>query len=95
MQRYNYSDRKNKKVMDQRAIKTMLKQQISKWEQSMLEFAFYSSVFYCCSLMFMCSESLTKSPNSKAELPQVGILFGTQFSSLGIFISKKVGFRKN
>ena len=28
----------------------------------------------------------------KAELSQVGILFGTQFPSLGIFISKKVGF---
>ena len=28
---------------------------------------------------------------SKAELPLVGILFGTQFTSLGIFISKKVG----
>ena len=31
----------------------------------------------------------------KAELSQVGILFGTQFSSLGIFINKKVGFWKN
>jgi hypothetical protein len=29
---------------------------------------------------------------AKAELSQVGILFGTQFSSLGIFINKKVGF---
>ena len=29
---------------------------------------------------------------SKAELLQVGILFGTQFPSLGIFINKKVGF---
>ena len=29
---------------------------------------------------------------AKAELLQVGILFGTQFSSLGIFINKKVGF---
>ena len=29
---------------------------------------------------------------TKAELPQVGILLGTQFPSLGIFISKKVGF---
>jgi hypothetical protein len=28
----------------------------------------------------------------KAELSQVGILFGTQFSSLGIFTNKKVGF---
>ena len=37
-----------------------------------------------------CTEALTK-----AELLQVGILFGTQFSSLGIFINKKVGFRKN
>ena len=32
---------------------------------------------------------------SKAELPQEGILFCTQFPSLGIFINKKVGFRKN
>ena len=31
----------------------------------------------------------------KAELPQEGILFRTQFPSLGIFINKKVGFRKN
>ena len=31
----------------------------------------------------------------KAELPQEGILFRTQFPSLGIFIDKKVGFRKN
>ena len=31
----------------------------------------------------------------KAELPQEGILFRTQFPSLGIFISKKVGNRKN
>ena len=30
----------------------------------------------------------------KAELPQEGIFFCTQFSSLGIFIIKKVGFRK-
>ena len=32
---------------------------------------------------------------SKAELPQEGILFRTQFHSLGIFINKKVGFQKN
>ena len=31
----------------------------------------------------------------KAELPRVGILFSAQFSSLGILINKKVGFRKN
>ena len=31
--------------------------------------------------------------SSKAELPQEGILFCTQFPSLGIFINKKVGFR--
>ena len=31
----------------------------------------------------------------KAELPQEGILFHTQFPSLGIFINKKVGFLKN
>ena len=29
---------------------------------------------------------------AEAELLQVGILFGTQFPSLGIFINKKVGF---
>ena len=33
--------------------------------------------------------------HNKAELPQEGIIFCTQFPSLGIFISKKVGFRKN
>ena len=32
---------------------------------------------------------------AKAELPQEGILFHTQFPSLGIFINKKVGYRKN
>ena len=31
---------------------------------------------------------------SKAELPQVGIFFRTQFPSLGIFINEKVGNRK-
>ena len=31
----------------------------------------------------------------KAEFPQVAILFGTQFPSLGIFISKKIKFWKN
>ena len=30
----------------------------------------------------------------KAELPQEGILFRTQFPSLGIFTNKKVGFLK-
>ena len=30
----------------------------------------------------------------KAELPQVGSFFWTQFASLGIFITKKVGNRK-
>ena len=32
--------------------------------------------------------------NTKAELPQEGILFHTQFPSLGFFFNKKVGFRK-
>ena len=32
---------------------------------------------------------------TKAELPQEGILFCTQFPSLGVFINKKVGFQKN
>ena len=35
------------------------------------------------------------SKSTKAELPQVGISFCTQFPSLGIFTNKKVGFRKN
>jgi hypothetical protein len=39
-------------------------------------------------------KSLQKEQN-KAELLQEGILFCTQFPSLGIFIDKKVGFRKN
>ena len=33
--------------------------------------------------------------STKAELPQEGILFCTQFPSLGIFVNKKVGFLKN
>ena len=32
---------------------------------------------------------------TKAELPQEGILFHTQFPFLGIFTNKKVGFPKN
>ena len=36
-----------------------------------------------------------ESHNAKAELPQEGILFRTQFPSLVIFINKKVGFLKN
>ena len=31
---------------------------------------------------------------TKAELPQVGIFFRTQFPSLGIFVSEKVGNQK-
>ena len=31
----------------------------------------------------------------KAKLPQEGILFRNQFPSLGLFINKKIGFRKN
>ena len=42
---------------------------------------------YC---LFQITTWLFNSP--KAELPQVGILFRTQFPSLGIFIDKKVGF---
>ena len=33
-------------------------------------------------------------PHTKAELPKEGILFCTQFPSLGIFINEKLGFRK-
>ena len=38
---------------------------------------------------------IEKSKTYKAELAQEGILFRTQFPSMGIFINKKVGFRKN
>ena len=37
-------------------------------------------------------KKLINSFNGKAELLQEGILFGTQFPSLEIFIDKKVGF---
>ena len=36
-----------------------------------------------------------KATIAKAELSQEGILFHTQFPSLGIFINKKVEFPKN
>ena len=32
--------------------------------------------------------------STKAELPKVGVFFHTQFTSLGIFINKKIGNRK-
>ena len=41
------------------------------------------------------SEQSVQFSSYKAELPKEGILFHTQFPSLGIFINKKVGFRKN
>jgi hypothetical protein len=47
------------------------------------------SILFCNELL---KKSLGERESSKAELSQVGILFGTQFSSLGIFINKKVGF---
>ena len=46
------------------------------------------------SIKFISSEKATNFCN-KAELPLEGISFCTQFPSLGIFINKKVGFRKN
>jgi hypothetical protein len=45
------------------------------------------SLFSTCFLFFFLIKG-----DSKAELPQEGILFGTQFPSLGIFICKKAGF---
>ena len=45
--------------------------------------------------MLNCLENNVHCGGTKAELPQEGILFHTQFPSLGIFINKKVGFRKN
>ena len=38
---------------------------------------------------------IEKSKTYKAELAQEGILFRTQFPSMGFFINKKVGFRRN
>ena len=38
---------------------------------------------------------ITSLPLQKAELLQEGILFRTQFPSLGVFINKKVGFQEN
>ena len=38
---------------------------------------------------------ITSLPLQKAELLQEGILFRTQFPSLGIFINEKVGTSKN
>ena len=45
-----------------------------------------------------CSNAMGDSlnpPHTKAELPKVGISFCTQFPSLGIFVNKKVGNRRN
>ena len=62
---------------------------------------FFISIFYFyldkISIKFGLSVSTLSRyySDSKAELPQVGILFHTQFPSLGIFINKKIGFRKN
>ena len=41
--------------------------------------------------MLLQAEKRHKMTSSKAELLQEGILFRTQFPSLGIFINKKVG----
>ena len=43
----------------------------------------------------MVPSEVHKQETDKAELPQEGILFHTQFPSLGIFINKKVRYRKN
>ena len=42
----------------------------------------------------MSINGIVTSVSTTAELPQEGILFCTQFPSLGIFINKKVGLRK-
>ena len=41
------------------------------------------------------SKKITLISSTKTELLQEGILFRTQFPSLGIFINEKVGFQKN
>ena len=47
-----------------------------------------------CSKIMWTKTIYTKIVCTKAELLQEGILFRTQFPSLGIFINKKVGFLK-
>ena len=48
-----------------------------------------------CSKIMWTKTIYTKIICTKAELLQEGILFCTQFPSLGIFVSKKVGNQKN
>ena len=58
---------------------------------------FFRQIAKCSSLDSATSFYLmawTFAYSDKAELPQVGILFRTQFPSLVIFINKKVGFQK-
>ena len=50
---------------------------------------------FFCRLWTVLSPTSWITSSSKAELSQEGILFCTQFPSLGIFINKKVAFRKN
>ena len=45
--------------------------------------------------MALVIDSITNNVANKAELPQEDISFHTQFPSQGIFINKKVGFRRN
>jgi hypothetical protein len=55
---------------------------------------FLSGIYYWSLHPIMKSQK-HKGLSPKAELPQEGISFRTQFSSLGIFINKKVRFQKN
>ena len=51
-------------------------------------------VIFGITLVLVFAQMLPMAIFTKAEWPQEGILFCTQFPSLVIFIKKKVGFRK-
>ena len=53
------------------------------------------TLWECYTLKHVTKQDMFLFATTKAEFLQEGILFGTQFSSLGIFIDKKVEFRKN
>ena len=70
-------------------ISTVLKK-VTKNVTSTTLARYYSSSF----LRSLISLGWSQLDYDKAELLKVGIFFHTQFPSLGIFISKKVGNRK-
>ena len=68
---------------------------MTQWSFDVCRVESVQDFFYQVEHETMYASSGNKHFCTKAELPQVGILFVTQFPSLGIFISKKVGFWKN